>query len=183
MSLDVNAIMTDVLERYSDADKWVGAPFEKIKRLSNTKVGDVGQDFVEELCTAVGFDCEFPLVDGERRQRQSPWDIRIEGVTFELKTATEDIHGAFQFNHIRYHRTYEALLCIGVGPNDIGFDAWSKASVSTGEAGHLVSMERGGSASHKLTKRQSQLKPISEFEEHLLKLIVSIDKRREEAAS
>ena len=98
------------------------------------------------LCEEIGFECEFPeSAKGAGRQRQSPWDIRIEGVTFELKTATEDVSGSFQFNHIRYHREYEALLCVGISPNQIGFDAWSKAAVATGEAGKLVSMEKGGS--------------------------------------
>lgn len=88
-----------------------------------------------------------------------------------MKTATEDVSGSFQFNHIRYHRTYEAILCIGVGPSVILFDAWSKADVATGKAGKLVSMDAGSSATHKLTKRPGQLRPISYFEEHILNLI------------
>ena len=166
-------ILRKVLSEYEDADKWQGAPFEKIKRLSNTKVGDIGQDFVERLCGTMDFDCEFPE-SGGRRSRNSPWDIRIEGVTFELKTATEDVHGNFQFNHIRYHRTYQGVLCVGIGPNVILFDAWSKADVATGEAGHLVSMDRGSSATYKLTKRPGQLRKIKEFEDHMLDLIAEL---------
>ncbi len=178
---DAEAILLDVLASYSDANKWVDSMFEAIKRLSNTKVGDAGQDFVERLCHEIGFDCEFPeKPEGKGRQRQSPWDIRIEDVTFELKTATEDVHGSFQFNHIRYHREYEALLCVGIGPDQIGFDAWSKAAVATGEAGHLVSMEKGGSVSHKLTKRRGQLRPIHDFEDHMLNLVTAIDQHRRE---
>lgn len=181
MQPDAEAILLEVLATYSDADKWVDAPFEAIKRLSNTKVGDAGQDFVERLCAELGFDAEFPeRPEGKGRQRQSPWDIRIEDVTFELKTATEDVGGSFQFNHIRYHRHYEALLCVGVSPDQIEFDAWSKAAVATGEAGHLVSMEKGGSASHKLTKRRGQLRPISDFEDHILNLVSAIDQHRRE---
>lgn len=179
MQPDAEAILLDIIASYSDADKWIDSRFEAIKRLSNTKVGDAGQAFVERLCNEIGFDCGFPEKEkGAGRQRQSPWDIRIEGVTFELKTATEDVGGAFQFNHIRYHREYEALLCVGVAPNEIGFDAWSKAAVATGEAGKLVSMEKGGSASHKLTKRRDQLKPIQDFEDHILNLVTAIDKHR-----
>jgi len=182
MQLDAAAILLDVLASYSDADKWVDAPFEEIKRLSNTKVGDAGQDFVERLCEEIGFDCQFPeRPEGKGRQRQSPWDIRIEDATFELKTATEDVGGSFQLNHIRYHRPYEALLCVGISPDQIEFDAWSKAAVVTGEAGHLVSMEKGGSASHKLTKRRGRLRPIHEFENHVLNLVTAIDQHRRES--
>ena len=100
---DPQSILLEILTEYGDAEKWVDAPFEKIKRISNTKVGDVGQDFVERLCESLGFTVEFPVNRRGKRSRNSPWDVRIEGVTFELKTATEDVGGAFQFNHIRYH--------------------------------------------------------------------------------
>ena len=161
-----------MLSKYEDADKWVGFTFERVKRLSNTKVGDVGQDFVEALCDELGFDCEFPERSARGgRSRQSPWDICIEGVTFELNTATEDVHGAFQFNHVRYHRQYEALLCVGIAPNAVLFDAWSKAEVTTGRAGHLVTMDKGSSATYKLTKRQDGLRQIRQFETHLLEVI------------
>lgn len=100
----------------------------------------------------------------------------MEGVTFELKTATEDVHNAFQFNHIRYHRQYDGLLCVGVAPESIFFDAWSKAAVVTGRAGHLVTMDRGSSATHKLTKRAGQLRPIAEFEDRVLDLIAQLER-------
>lgn len=171
---DPSQILLGVLDEYADAGKWIGAPFEKIKRISNTKVGDIGQDFVERLCEAISLSCDFPTNAAGKRSRNSPWDIQIEGVTFELKTATEDVHGAFQFNHIRYHRQYEGLLCVGIGPGNILFDAWSKAEAATGKAGALVSMDAGSSATHKLTKRPHQLRPIGEFEGRVRYLIAAL---------
>lgn len=173
--LDPHAILLGVLSGYADANKWVGQPFEAIKRLSNTKVGDVGQDFVERLCSEVGFDCAFPEGLYGKRNRQSSWDIRLEGKTFELKTATEDVSGSFQFNHIRYHRPYEALLCVGVAPGDILIGAWTKAAVTTGRAGKLVSMDKGSNATHKLTKRRSDLLSIETFEDTVLDLLAALD--------
>ena len=170
---DAQAILSNVLAGYADADKWVGKPFEQIKRLSNTKVGDVGQDFVEKLCEELDFKYAFPLNKKGKRTRNSPWDIRIEETRFELKTATEDVSGAFQFNHIRYHREYDALLCVGIAPSSILFGAWSKADVATGKAGHLVSMEKSGSASHKLTKRPEHLRQINEFADHILNVLTA----------
>ena len=172
---DPHNILARVLARYKDADKWVDASFEQMKRISNTKVGDVGQDFVEELCEELQFECEFPEGRNGKRSRRSPWDIRIEGRTFELKTATEDTGGAFQFNHIRYQREYEGLLCVGIGPDSICFGTWTKGEVATGRAGKLVSMEKGGSASYKLTKRPDRLHPIADFEDRLLDVLAQLD--------
>ena len=165
---DPRAILSEVLESYADAEKWVDSTFEKAKRISNSKVGEMGQDFAEKLCEALGFAQE------RSPSKQWPWDIRIEGVTFEVKTATEDTRRAFQFNHIRHHRDYQGLLCIGIAPEDILFHAWSKADVATKKAGHLVTMDKGSSATWKLTKKRDDLLPISTFESHILGLVVEL---------
>ena len=163
-------ILLNVISKYQDANKWIDSTFEQIKRLSNSKVGDVGQDFIEDLCQEFNFKCEFPEEKG-KRARQSPWDIKINGIEFELKTATEDVSGAFQFNHIRYHRPYEAVLCLGIAPNEIVFDIWSKAEIATGKAGNLVSMEKNANASFKLTKKKANLKNIKEFHSTMMEFI------------
>ena len=165
---DPHAILDAVLGKHHDHDKWSESRFEKIKRISNQKVGQVGQDFVEALCNEIGFAVEFPVNTSGKRTTQSPWDIRIEGLTFEQKTATEDINNSFQFNHIRYHREYNAVLCVGIAPEDIMFGVWSKADIVTGKAGRLASMEQGANASYKLTKKHPELYHVHEFEDRIL---------------
>lgn len=169
-SLDYHALLKEVLGRHRNPSKWDGAAFERIKHISNTQVGDVGQDFVSEICSRSGLALELPRTDEGQPRRQHPWDMKINGITFEVKTATEDVKNAFQFNHIRYHRQYDALLCIGISPNDIRFDAWLKETVAIGGAGHLVTMDKGSSATWKLTKRPSQLRTIVEFDHRIAEL-------------
>lgn len=172
--IDHKEILLDVLKSYQDADKWDNALYEQIKRISNTKVGDVGQSFIELLCKKLKYSCVFPLNKRGVRAKQSPWDIEINSVKFELKTATEDVSGAFQFNHIRYHRSYDGLICLGITPEEIYFNLWSKADVTTGKAGNLVSMEKEANASYKLTKRPEKLNPIKSFDDKLKDFIRSI---------
>lgn len=160
---EFKALLISVLDKHADAGKWIDAPFEKIRRIPNTKVGDVGQDYIEELCRQFQISINFPEGSDGKRAKQSPWDIEIEGVRFELKTATEDVGKCFQFNHVRYARPYQALLCLGIAPDAIFFNMWSKADVTTGRAGALVSMEKSGSASYKLTKRKSDMLSIKVF--------------------
>lgn len=161
-------IFKDVLMVNKDHLKWDIGDFKDIKLISNSKVGKVGQDFIEQICLDLGFTIEFPLNVKGKRSNNSPWDIKINGITFELKTATEDTNGSFQFNHIRYHRAYEAVLCLGVSPDSLQFDLWSKADIVTGKAGSLVSMEKNANASYKLTKRKSVLFDIDNFKEKIL---------------
>ena len=143
-------------------------------RISNTKVGSIGQNFVEKLCEEMHMPCEFPLNVRGRRSKQSPWDTKISEIEFELKTATEDVNNNFQFNHIRYHRPYDALICIGISPEDIFYGVWSKADVTTGQAGQLVSMERKANTSYKLTKRASDLVDLLTFQAKLSEVITNV---------
>lgn len=161
---DYHKLFIKTLEKHRNHNKWDNAVFKKIKSISNTKVGSVGQDFIEALCSELNISCEFPINKKGIRASQSPWDIKIKGVTFELKTATEDTACNFQFNHIRYHREYDAVLCLGVSPNNLYFGIWSKADIVTGKAGKLATMESKANASYKLTKSSKQLHNISDFQ-------------------
>lgn len=157
-------ILHRIIERYEIADKWKGSTFEKVKSLPNTNVGDIGTDFVEDLAKVLLFPVERARNPKGKETRLGPWDLRISGTEYEVKTATEDRSGSFQFNHIRYHRPYDALICLGISPSEILFDIWNKADVSTGKAGNLVTMDKGSSATFKLTKKKSELRKIEDFE-------------------
>jgi len=166
---DYKSLLIEAIEKNVDNAKWQEGNFIGIKTVSNTKVGSVGQDFIEGLCSVLSIPCSFPLRPDGRRATQSPWDIEIYDVKFELKTATEDTNGSFQFNHLRYHRPYDAVLCLGVTPNELYFGLWTKAEIATGKAGKLVSMEKGANASYKLTKKPNLLYPIDVFEREIVR--------------
>lgn len=168
-----SSLMLTTLDSHGDSNKWNNSLYGKIKRISNTKVGSVGQDFLEKICVLFNIPHGFPTDKNGNRLSQSPWDIEILGVKFELKTASEDVSGCFQFNHIRYHRPYDAVICLGIAPNDIYYRIWTKAEIATGQAGNLVSMERSGNASYKLTKRPTDLYNIIEFKDEIFELVQS----------
>lgn len=171
---DYEALMDAAICAAANDKKWIGSKFEGIKIVSNTAVGRVGQTFVESLCTALGLPFTVPMDSAGKRLNQSPWDIKILGKEFELKTASEDTTRSFQFNHIRYHRKYDAAIFIGIAPNQILFDCHSKADLVTGRAGGLVSMEAGANASYKFTRRPAQLHAISEFETRINALVATL---------
>ena len=172
-AIDFNGIFESVIAKHSNDKKWAVGRLAGIKTLSNTKVGSVGQDFIEELCRTLNVPVIFPLNASNRRLNQSPWDLKMHEITFELKTATEDTGGKFQFNHIRYHRQYDAVLCLGVSPDELLFNIYSKAEIASGKAGKLVSMEKGANASYKLTKSKNELYSIDQFEEKLKEFAAS----------
>ena len=165
---DAIRLMKNVITTYANNPKWVDAPLGDIKILSNTHIGNVGQDFIRQWCDVENLNWELP------ESTQSPWDIRIKSVSFEVKTATEDVNGKFQFNHIRHHRDYQALLVLGIAPSEILFNAWRKGDVVEGKAGRLVTMDKGSSATFKLTKKPSELLPITKFAEKINEIAESL---------
>ena len=91
------------------------------------------------------------------------WDLEIGGKRFEVKTASEDSGGSFQFNHVRLDRNYDYLLCLGIRPAEIRFGAWRKGDVSEQMAGTLVRMAEGQAVTFKLTKKPESMRKIEDL--------------------
>lgn len=103
-------LFAEVLELFDDHGKWKNAPLSKIKIISNTKVGSVGQHFIEKLCGQLKIPIEFPMNAKGVRQTQSPWDVRIAGIEFELKTATEDVGPTFYGGQLKNQFKFSELF-------------------------------------------------------------------------
>src|SRR3989344_6574729 len=163
--LDPQKIFHDIaISKFIDK-KWTGQPNEAFKHLANTSKGDAAEEFIKMYATALGFKAE------KNQKRLGDWDVKINEKKFEVKCATEDISGSFQFNHIRFDYRYDFLLCLGVSPNGLFFRIWSKGDVATDKAGTMVSMGRGQNSSFKLTKKISDMQQITELYKALSELI------------
>ncbi len=150
-------LMLLVIRENTPETIWTDAPLEPFRRVANTNRGDIGEDFVRRYLASSGI-----LVE-RVGSRVSAADLKIGGKFFEIKTASEDKGGSFQFNHVRLDRTYDYLLCLGIRPDAIVFDAWRKGAVSEGAAGTLVRMAEGQSVTFKLTRRPAAMKKIEEL--------------------
>lgn len=149
------AMFIESIKKFPNSKKWTDGIFGAIKTVSNTSVGNVGEDFIKKYAKSLGFK----VIPSDTR---TSWDIQIEGINYELKTATEDIHTKFQFNHFRTHRKYDAVICLGVSPNNLYFCVLTKKELLEQK---LVSMEKGANASYKWTQPKENLLPIEKFKE------------------
>jgi hypothetical protein len=146
-------------------NKWDGSAFGFIKQMSSSTKGNIGEEFICELC--MKFDDK---VKRNPKARDS-FDILILGKKVEVKVATEDTSNCFQFNGIRYHRKYDYVLALGIAPENIYFNVYEKGALATGIAGNLVTMEKGTTGSYKLTKKRTDLYDISDFRKVVIELI------------
>ncbi|MDA8031469.1 MAG: hypothetical protein MPK62_10180 [Alphaproteobacteria bacterium] len=163
-----NGIMLSVIDRHRKKESaWEGATFEYVKYISNTNKGNLGEQFAYEMFNLVFPEGEIVWKDHSR----DDYDIMVNGIKFEVKTATQDKQGGFQFNGIRFDTKYDYLLLIGIGHDDLYFEAVSRSKL-TDES--MVPMAKGVNSSFKLTIkiRGERLHSINEFD-HFMKNLVS----------
>lgn len=138
----------------AESDKWSSGRFRLIKALSTSHKGDIAEEFVVWLAKWHGFDAE------KHKSKRGQWDVRVAGVTLEVKVATEDIGGSFQFNGVRYDTKYDRLLVVGISPDRALFNIYLRRDLMDMP---LVRMAKDTNSTFKLTRRAGQLLSLSEF--------------------
>ena len=149
-------LLVEVIRDHSPKSKWTDAPLEGFRLVANTNRGEIGEEFILRYLALHG-------IQVHRGSRTTPTDLTLGNKQFEVKTASEDVGGSYQFNHIRLDRQYDYLLCLGVSPGHIVFNGRRKGTVAEGRAGRLVRMAEGQSVTFKLTKRPDDMKAIEEL--------------------
>ncbi len=151
-------LLREIAEKKKPQSKWTGSTFEIIKNMPTSNKGEVGEEFIFQLSKK--------LVDKNTSinpNKRDAYDMTILKKKIEIKIATEDTAGNFQFNGIRYHRKYDFLLVLGISPENVYFNIYNAADVKTQKIGILVPMEKGAVGTQKLTRKKDQLPNISKF--------------------
>lgn len=173
---DALAILEGVALKYIRDDVWTDSRFEFIRSFSPPVKGAIGERYADRMCGEAGLKQELPVGPDGRVRRNLPWDIRIEGHTFDIKTATVDVNGNFQFNNIREKQRYGALLVFGILPSDVLMQAWTQDYVTAGRAGRTVPMSVDAPDLRKLTVDVGDRLPMDKFRETVLGVTMEMDR-------
>ena len=138
----------------SKSQRWDTGRFRAIKALSATEKGNIAEDFVQWLGKYNGFEAE------RHPSRRGPWDVRVAGFTIEVKMATQDVNGAFQFNGIRYDYQVDLIFVLGIAPDEVWFNLYARRDLFDLT---LVSMRKDSNSDFKLTRTPEQLLPVQGF--------------------
>lgn len=166
----VYEILDDMIaNRDFSISNWDEARFEMMKKASSTDKGNIGEDLLERLLKDMGYK------DVEREtSRRGHWDVRVKNgkqeITFEVKVATQDVHGSHQFNGVRYDTRYTHLFLLGVCPDELFFKIVKKEELVNNRY-TLVAMARGTASTYKLTQRTGDLESFEEFENEIIELL------------
>jgi hypothetical protein len=121
--------------------KWVGSKFEAIKSAPTTTKGDFGENLLVDLFTLIN-------VSAHRANKgKGSFDILAAEKKWEVKLGTEDVSGNFQFNGIKKDIEYDYVICLGVAPNNLWFNIFSKKQCQE----LSVAMTKDGSDTYKLS--------------------------------
>ena len=159
----IELLRTVILE-HTPKDIWQDSPVIGYRLLGNTNRGEIGEEFIRRYLEQHG-------IKTANGNRTSQTDFSIESLRFEVKTASLGANGTFQFNHVRLDRKYDYLLCLGVCPNQVVFNMWSKGDVVVGLAGTLARMAEGQAVTYKLTKKLEDMGDVEVLPERVQKAI------------
>jgi hypothetical protein len=182
----IQMITEEVISQTSSKKKWLGSKNEKIKPLSTTEKGTIGEKILEATINSIGIDytSEFPAI------RKGDYDIRAKNITknvfkdFESKFATEDSNGGFQFNAMKLDAEYDYLFCIGISPETEWFQIISKENLfdynymkdtfncKLGSLYKKRENEKIDEMSYKLSMSKKKLRPISELPNVLKEILL-----------
>ena len=122
---DLKTIIESNLYKISSQPKWDNAYFLPIKQASTSDKGRFGQSVFVDILTEIGYNAVIEnngIGDYDVKIRQLPTNIRVE-----VKTATIDVGGSFQFNSIKKgNYMYDYVFCLGISYNELYYDFISK---------------------------------------------------------
>ena len=135
--------------------KWAKGRLVGIKALSATEKGNIAEAFVVWLARHHGLEA------APNESKRGEYDVMVAGKKLEVKMASEDVSGNFQFNGIRYDTKYDMLCVIGISPDEVRFNIYPKSEVTTNLT--LVAMQKNTNATYKLTRKKAELLDLAEF--------------------
>ena len=157
-------LLSNRWDEVQSKSQWIKAHFEHIKYLSATDTGILGEEFIEAACKRLSFSKVEHL-----EKRRGQFDVSINGTTFEVKTASLDKSGSFQFNGIRYDTKYQYLLLFGVAPEALYIKIYPKSELSDIT---LTPMRKGSNSDFKHTLPPSKMCSIQSLQQEINKAII-----------
>jgi len=111
-----------ILGDRSNIDKWKDSTFEVVKKAPKTPQGDFGEYVTRDIIRSI---CK---LEAERiNEGKGDFDILVATILeMEHKLATEDSNNMFQFNNIKKKAIYDYVFTLGVSPEHLWFNIWSK---------------------------------------------------------
>lgn len=109
-------ILNLVLKEAQDIWKNPNSKYKDYRSLQIDKRGSFGERFFEQTLSLIYYRrLKVEYKDGD----QGDWDLKFNGMKFEIKTSSLDVNHKFQNEGLKKDGDYDAILFLGVAPNDL----------------------------------------------------------------
>ena len=118
--MDIINVFDKLINEYYDPT-WNNSKYQAVKYMSTTNKGKLGCNLLIAVLKDIGVKADKPNGDlGE-------YDVITScSKRFEVKTATIDVHGSFQFNGLRKDYDYDYAFLLGVAKKIIYYKLYKK---------------------------------------------------------
>ena len=109
-------ILKQVLQEAQD--QWLSpdSKYKEYRTLQIDKRGSFGERFFAQTLSRIYYRrLTIEYNDGD----QSDWDLKLNGMRFEIKTSSIDVNKKFQNEGIKENGDYDGILFLGITPNDL----------------------------------------------------------------
>ncbi len=109
-------ILKEVLKEAQDEWKDPESKYKEYRNLQIDKRGSFGERFFAKVLFEIYHRrIKIEYNDGD----QGDWDLKINGIRFEIKTSSIDVNRKFQNEGLKEEGEYEGVLFLGVAPNQL----------------------------------------------------------------
>ena len=126
-------VLKEVAKSDSIVSTWEGKKYGIIQKITNPKKGDVGEKFIAEMFNLFDYPCE--ITGRERIRGGNNVDLLVDlsannkKERVEVKLATLDVNGKYQFGWIPVNHDYTLIVFLGVNPDKMFLSIKTKGDI------------------------------------------------------
>lgn len=153
------SVFCEIEAEVNETTKWKSnSKYIKIRNLQIDKRGSFGERLLRDVFSKER-NISLSYADGD----QGEWDIAINGIKIEVKTASLDVNNKFQNEHIQNTTECDYICFIGVAPDNIFMRVEKISDIDFSNLHNRG--ERGTGAGYKWDLKPEQMSEINTREE------------------
>ena len=120
---DVRETLREIAESDGIVQRWENKKYGDVQRITNPKKGDLGETLMKKWLEMSGYPCE--ILGRERKRGGNNVDLLVDldkdnkKERVEVKLASLDSQGKYQFNWIPIKSDYALISFLGINPDAI----------------------------------------------------------------
>lgn len=153
-------ILEEVLQEAQTEWSDINSKYREYRNLQIDKRGSFGERFFSEVLHKI---YKRRIVIEYQDGDCGDWDLKINGIKFEIKTSSIDVNKKFQNEGIKQNGDYDGILFLGITPNQLYIKFTLKTNISFEKLHNRK--KQGTGSGHKWDFREKDMIKVNNIEE------------------